>query len=271
MVARTFDITFNQLLNLARTMELRPVIDALRARWVSIDPASADTVIGTVTTSVGDRGEVSIVFDGKPVHAELVTAPEALRLTVDPPTPRLEQPSAKDVRAFGREPEPAPVIGWACYEIIAGSPEAAAFEKRLDPTVQRSTEEADALRYGHGWQKHGENGYTSIPVLQFLVGQPWDARALNMLQAVRPSSVLVLGKNAVVPGNCVTWRVTVMLEDDNRTIAAVAQEVDVGLRGWRYGSDASAYIEGREPQPGSSGAVINPRAIEKLKKLEHHD
>lgn len=248
MSGRTFGITFNQLLNLARTMELRPLIDTLRARWVGLDPTCGDeTIIGTVTTRVGERGEVSIHFDGKPVHAEIVTEPKDLRLTIDPPTPRLEYPTPAEVRAATPETS-APVIGWACYEVIADSPAEAAVNNRLNDAAQHSTEEADTVRQTQTWTKHLETGYTSIPVLECLVGRPWDARALNMLEAVRPSAVQVVGERSIRRGDCVKWRVTVTLAADDRTIAAVEQEVEVGLRGWRYGLDASAYADGRTPQ-----------------------
>lgn len=262
MPLRSFEVTLNQLLNLSRVLELRPLVDALRARWVGLNPRSADTtLIGTVQTSVGEHGEVLLAFTGKPVDPPLVTDPEALRLTVDPPTPRLST-SEDEPR---QEPRQTGTIGWVAYEFVAGSEESKRHDAALNSEEQQATGEADALVYGrHRWQRHHRIGWTSIPVLGCLVGQPWDARALNMLDAVRPSTVRVVTDRGMLTADSVAWRVTVTLKEDCRTISAVEQEVEVGLRGWRYGADAAAYMDNREPQPSSSG-VFNPRGIGKLK------
>lgn len=69
-------------------------------------------------------------------------------------------------------------------------------------------------------------GFTSIPVLEFLKGQPWDDRARNLVHALRPSSV----RTSTGALNCdsQTWRVTVVLTQDRKTIRSITQEVEVG-------------------------------------------
>lgn len=68
-------------------------------------------------------------------------------------------------------------------------------------------------------------GYTSVPMLTFLRGQPWDDRAKNLVHALRPSSVRT--SKGELKSDSETWRVTVMLEADGR-IRNIMQEVQVG-------------------------------------------
>lgn len=68
-------------------------------------------------------------------------------------------------------------------------------------------------------------GYTSIPMLTFLWGQPWDDRAKNLVHALRPSSVRT--SKGELKSDAETWRVTVMLDADN-CIRSITQEVQVG-------------------------------------------
>ena len=72
-------------------------------------------------------------------------------------------------------------------------------------------------------------GYTSITMLQFLKGQPWDDRARNLVHALRPSSVRT--STGSLNTDAETWRVTVMLSSDRKTIRSITQEVEVGGRG----------------------------------------
>ena len=86
--------------------------------------------------------------------------------------------------------------------------------------------------------------------------------ALNLLYALRPSAIQVTQGEVLT--TAVTWRVTVFLCEDKRTIRKIEQEVEVGLIGCRYGADVTAFVEGRPPNPPGSGAIINPRGIKKL-------
>lgn len=70
-------------------------------------------------------------------------------------------------------------------------------------------------------------GYTSIAVLDFLVGMPWDEVARAYVEALRPSEVQVTS-DGVLKSNARTWRVTVHLDDKER-IEAIEQEVEVPL------------------------------------------
>jgi hypothetical protein len=69
-------------------------------------------------------------------------------------------------------------------------------------------------------------GWSSIKVLEFLNGKPWDNVALAYVHSLRPSSIRVTT-------GCITldsriWRVTVFVDDDN-IIKYITQEVEVGL------------------------------------------
>jgi len=161
--------------------------------------------------------------------------------------------------------EPKKELGWFCHEIIAGSPEADAQNARLNKDVYLATDQADKYRTSHvaHYKRPDEFCWTVIPVLQFLWGKPWNNMALNFMPSLRPGGIRVVGGKA---GNCITcdcstWRVTVYLEDDDRTIRRIEQEVDGGCLGVRYGADLSDYMNGREPYPGSVGAIINPRGV----------
>lgn len=69
-------------------------------------------------------------------------------------------------------------------------------------------------------------GYTVLPVLQFLWGHPWNDLALCYVHSLRPSSLRVTGGEITCDSR--TWRVTVFLKDDLRTIDRIEQAVEVG-------------------------------------------
>jgi len=124
-----------------------------------------------------------------------------------------------------------------------------------------STEEADSYRVYHHkeWEPLKRSfGYTSIDVLPQIVGRPWDAAALNVINALRPSTLRVARDGGRITADCRQWRVTVYLEDDNRTIQRISQEVTVGLRGCRYGQDVDSYLAGGMPP---DGAATSPDGI----------
>jgi len=70
-----------------------------------------------------------------------------------------------------------------------------------------------------------KTGFTSIEVLPFLVGRPWDTIALAYVHALRPSTIRV--SNGMLKANARPWRVTVLTEGN--VITEITQEVEVGL------------------------------------------
>lgn len=189
--------------------------------------------------------------NGALCKVEVSIVPEVM--SSEPKEPRTSKPDAKSNK----------VIGWACYEIIAGSPEALEHDKKLQVSRWKETDEADKYRPGAPYIEPAEQGGISIPVLEFLNGRPWDNAALNVVHSLRPSSI----RTSIGGGgdaNSYPWRVTVSLKEDNCTIERITQEVEVGLTGCRYGADVLSYIEDREPIVGS-GAVFNSRGLKNLK------
>ena len=86
------------------------------------------------------------------------------------------------------------------------------------------------------------HGYTTIEVLDLLVGRPWDERAQSFLRSLRPSSVRVHPMDEL-KSDARPWRVTVMLDGEG-LVRRVEQEVEVGLaRGWAAGKDAQEWLE----------------------------
>ena len=91
-------------------------------------------------------------------------------------------------------------------------------------------------------------GYTSIPVLEFLNGQPWDDFALCWVHALRPTKIRVV--RAEETTDAYTWRVTVYVDGDNR-IESVRQEVEIGLRKQdRHGHDLNMELQQRKEPRG---------------------
>jgi hypothetical protein len=190
--------------------------------------------------------------DGK----KLITDPAQLRLTVDPPR--------SEVTIIEADPPGQKPLGWSVYEVVPGSPEADAWNMELQPHRWTETDEAD--KYRSTWrvpysQKLDRLGGTVIPVLEFLNGRPWNNAALNVVHALRPSSIRVTTGSMTADSS--NWRVTVHI-DPTGIIRKIDQEVDVGLIGCRYGADVSAYINGRTPPTKTSSVIINSRALKAL-------
>lgn len=80
-----------------------------------------------------------------------------------------------------------------------------------------------------------ERGFTSIPVLQFLNGLPWNTTTKNMLFALRPNYIREVYEGDGVKMDACCWRVTVWLKctKDNLkpVIKRIEQEVSIGLGG----------------------------------------
>lgn len=106
-------------------------------------------------------------------------------------------------------------------------------------------------------------GYTVIPVLEFLNGEPYDDRALDFIHALRPSAIRSAGPNEMLTCDGCPWRVTVLL-DERGAIKKMEQEVEVGLRTADNGHCLSNKIQkGTWPKGGM--AIVNMRALEKVK------
>lgn len=92
-------------------------------------------------------------------------------------------------------------------------------------------------------------GYTVIDVLQFLNGRPWDEIALAYVHALRPSKIRVNNLDCWKL-DATNWRVSVLLEPDDRTIKRITQEVAVGLpEGIDHGHALECAMNERPPAP----------------------
>lgn len=112
---------------------------------------------------------------------------------------------------------------------------------------------------GHSW--------TSIPVLEFLRGKPWNNLALCYVTGLRPDCIRV-------STGCQTldaWpnRVSVLLEDDGRTIHGIEMEVQVMLvPGVENGHDLDCKLD--DPSyvhPEGLVAYHNVEVEEELAKM----
>lgn len=73
------------------------------------------------------------------------------------------------------------------------------------------------------------SGFT-IPVLPELWGRPWDAKAMNLIDTLRPSYVRVADADGELKTDSRVWRVTVFVTALG-VIKSIQQEVTCGLRG----------------------------------------
>ncbi len=118
-----------------------------------------------------------------------------------------------------------------------------------DAEVLQSTVVADQYRSSHyvAYNKPDSTSFQSLKVLQELWGRPWDQCALNFVHALRPSGIRVTRGEIKLDAR--TWRVTVYLEDDDRTILRIEQEVAVGCVGAQHGYGLRRYVLGQGPEP----------------------
>ncbi len=70
-------------------------------------------------------------------------------------------------------------------------------------------------------------GFLSVEVLQILKGKIWDVVALGYVHSLRPSILRVVRGGIQLDAR--PWRVTVWLDEDDKTIRKIEQEVEVGL------------------------------------------
>ena len=168
-----------------------------------------------------------------------------------------ERTELKMIPAKGDQPK----IGFMVHETLwndsEGTPD-------YDAAVLEATKEADQYRSGHyvTYDEPSLLGWTCLDVLPNLVGRPWDQFALNMVHSVRPGCIRVVEYGQGQTLDAVTWRVTVNLEEDNRTISRISQEVDVGSVGVQHGHGLHKYELGQDPK--LQQVFGNLEAIEKF-------
>lgn len=106
-------------------------------------------------------------------------------------------------------------------------------KEKVGPTV-----EADKyVGLGREYEEPETMSFSAMPVLEFLWGRAWDDYALNFVHALRPSIIRVIIPGRGVKLDSYLWRVTVGLDEDNRKIAFIEQEVEVGCRHVEDGLD----------------------------------
>jgi hypothetical protein len=155
-------------------------------------------------------------------------------------------------------------LGFMCYERPAGE-----VEPPPDTRPALDTDEADSYRSSHceTFRSSNSRGYVDLPVAEHIWGKPWNGLALNVVQSLWPDGAGPI--RVVTGGECVTCdgmsgRVTVTLSTkDSRTIERITQEVTVGLRGCRCGSDVLQLLAGKELKP-MGGVIANTAALERV-------
>jgi hypothetical protein len=166
-------------------------------------------------------------------------------------------PVKTEVTVLEADTSDRPKVGFMVYETIEDGS-----VPDYDADVLGSTEEAD--KYLSTWvvdyEPPDRRGYTVLPVLQGFWGKPWDQCALNHVHSLRPGGIRVT--NSGIKLDAQTWRVTVYLEDDDRTIRKIEQEVEVGCVGAKHGHGLSKYVRGETPTPALG--YYNPRGLKRL-------
>jgi hypothetical protein len=84
-----------------------------------------------------------------------------------------------------------------------------------------------------------KEGYTSLPICQWLTGLTWDDEALAYISAFNPSSIRVTTGMCKLDSR--VGRVTVIVNTSN-IIQNITMEVVIGLPdGFRYGTDFTLH------------------------------
>ena len=168
-----------------------------------------------------------------------------------------------EVPPTGRKPK----LAWSVHERGPGDPP----DTFVSHEALLATEEADTFRVYHHvlYEPPSRRGYMSLDVLPQLIGTPWNAGALNLVHALRPSAIRVVDRaRGGITLDSRAWRVTVYLGPDDRTIRAILQEVEVGLRGCRYGEDMATYAVGHLPPDGAGNEVLGAFNVKSVAALE---
>jgi len=153
-------------------------------------------------------------------------------------------------------PANKPKAVWKIYENVP-------HDLRLNLRRWGDTDIADKYRSDQGLplEEEGSTGLLVMRVLPVLDGREWNNAAFNVVRSLRPSSLRVT--SGVMTVDRKSWRVTVLLEANNRTIKYIEQEVEVGLIGCRYSSDVDSYLTKELPpyEPCPGVGMFNPRGI----------
>lgn len=157
-------------------------------------------------------------------------------------------------------------LSWTTHETIGDD------GRRADAEAMNGTATADNFRGTHGTvpEERYEKVWTCVPMLQFLWGRPWNNMALNYVMGLRPSMIRVT--TGETKTDAVTWRVTVYLEEDKRTIREIDQELQTWAIGCRYGADLVLHEDRfkdkleleQDDFPDFSGGIVNVATVEKL-------
>lgn len=158
-------------------------------------------------------------------------------------------------------------LGWAIYEVSSEEEYQRILKKdghlkeylhRNHPDRLKETNIIDQYRSHHAviFKPEITQGWTSIEILSEFKGKKLDNSLVNALVPYRPSAVRIT--NGAVTLDAYTWRVTVLLEDDDETIRHISQEVQIGKHGVGPHKDVSK----NKPNPI---CVINDYAISKIK------
>jgi len=136
----------------------------------------------------------------------------------------------------------------------------------------KETDKADSYKTNHTFEEKKSWSGGTILVLQVLWGQPWNNLALNYIHALRPSALRVCTDGTTCDYQ--PWRVTVWLEDDERTISLIEQEVELATDGAIDGHDlslqlsyqiANGSLDGYEYQQSNGVCILNDEAVITLK------
>lgn len=186
-----------------------------------------------------------------------------------------------DIRILPADDPNRERLGWVLYELGIGqtmkdvmSPEDfAKWEKLVNPLQNQNTDRADRYLGGCGtnFNEDTSSCWTTIPVLEFLWGQPWNNLSLNFVSTLRPSELRVTSDGVTL--DVCAWRVTVWLEKDKRTIKKIEQSVSMSGYGARNAQDMNnqlryqkehGSLEGYKYPEINSCCIINDEMVAKL-------
>jgi len=107
----------------------------------------------------------------------------------------------------------------------------------------QKTDVADSYKVRHHkeFELSGSSSFIKIDVLELLWGQPWNNLALRYVSSLRPSCLRVTKDWTTADAH--SWRVTVYLEEDDRTIRKIHQEVEVDSSGAINGHDLICQLK----------------------------
>lgn len=86
--------------------------------------------------------------------------------------------------------------------------------------------------------------FTSHKILSELNGRPWNNLALSAILMFEPSGIRVVDYNGSVTLDCVPKRITVFLQEDNRTISRIEMELSPCGIGVKTGEDFCYKMNG---------------------------